>query len=175
MSRLIQLVIAVVIFAAGIAVGTAWHSRRVRTSTTAMTSPTAQPSDEKPWPLNKQIVTRSLQTHSFRTGKLRTNSDPDVVWRWLKESIAKYPQNWVKLDISDQHTYGIVLYPPKVLEPGELTRCNRELADKGLPLLAANKRYIPVHVRIDNVMCPDWHGFIDADEAQLMYFEGISG
>ncbi len=97
------------------------------------------------------------------------------MWRWLKESIVNYPQNWVKLDISDEHTYGVVLYPPEVLEPGELVHCNRELAGKGLPRLTKGKQYIPVQVNIDNVMCPDWHGFIDADEARLVYFEGISG
>ena len=103
------------------------------------------------------------------------NSNDDVVWRWLKESLAKYPQNWVKLDISDNHIYGVVLYPPKVLESGELAHCNQELATKGLSPLTAGRRYIPVQVNIDNIMCPDWHGFIDADETRLVYFEGISG
>jgi hypothetical protein len=96
------------------------------------------------------------------------------VWRWLKESIAKYPQNWVKLDISDGHSYGVVLYPPKVLEPGELAHCNAELAGKRMPLLTAGKRYIPLQVNVDNIICPDWHGFIDADEARLVFFEGSS-
>ncbi|HKO61511.1 MAG TPA: hypothetical protein VJV03_10155 [Pyrinomonadaceae bacterium] len=125
--------------------------------------------------MTKQVVARSLQTHSFRTDKLRTNSNPDIVWRWLKESIAKYPQNWVKLEISNQHNYGVVLYPPKMLEPGELAYYNQDLATKGLPLLVANKVYIPLQVNVDTIICPDWHGFIDADEAQLVYFEGISG
>ena len=175
MTRLIlQLAIAITLFVGGVAAGVARHARRVRASQTTQ-QPITQGSDEKPWPLNKQIVARSLQTHSFRTDKLRTNSDADVVWRWLKDSIAKYPQNWVKLDIFDQHTYGVVLYPPKVLEPGELTHCNGELASKRLPLLVPGKRYIPVQVNIDNTICPDWHGFIDADGAQLVYFEGLSG
>ena len=176
MRRLIlQILIAVVIFAGGIASGAIWQARRSRVATT-LTPATATPrTDETPWPLSKQIVARSLQTHSFRTDKLRRNSNPDVVWRWLKDSIAKYPQNWVKLDISEQHTYGVVLYPPKVLESGELLHCNKELASKGLPLLTAGKRYIPLQVNIDNIICPDWYGFIDADEAQLVYFEGMSG
>ena len=80
----------------------------------------------------------------------------------------------MKLDISDQHTYGVALYPPKVLESGELLHCNKELTSKGLPLLTAGKRYIPLQVNIDNIICPDWYGFIDADEAQLVYFEGRS-
>jgi hypothetical protein len=81
----------------------------------------------------------------------------------------------VKLDISEQHTYGVVLYPPKVLEATELTHCNHELTAKGLSPLTAGKIYIPVQVNIDNIICPDWHGFIDADQAKLVYFEGLSG
>ena len=175
MRRLVvQTIIAIAIFAGGIAVGGVWHARRVRNLPPPSPSPAAQRPDEKPWPLNKQIVARSLQTQSFRTDKLRTNSDHEVVWRWLKESIANYPQNWVKLDISDAHSYGVVLYPAKVLEPGELAHCNHELADKGLSPLTAGKRYIPVQVNIDDIICPDWHGFIDADEARLVFFEGLS-
>jgi hypothetical protein len=170
---LLQILFAAAIFVAGVALGAGWHARRTRVSQTPQ--PVSAPqSDQTPWPLTKQIVARSLQTQTFRTDKLRTNSDHDVVWRWLKESIAQYPQNWVKLDISDQHTYGIVLYPPKTLEPSELIHCNRELASKGLPLLIAGKRYIPLQVYIDDIICPSWDGFIDADEAQLVYFYGSS-
>src|ERR1051326_1626224 len=173
----LQIVLAIVIFAGGIAAGAAWHARRShKTTLPTATNPTqvAQTPAEKPWPLTKQIVSRSLQTQSFRTDKLRRNSDHEVVWRWLKDSIANYPQNWVKLDISDQHTYDVVLYPPQVLEPGEVTHCNRELAGKGLPPLTAGKPYLPGQVNIDDIICPDWHGFIDADEARLVYFEGMS-
>ena len=171
----VQIVFALVVFAGGIALGAVWHARRSRVSMPPPPLPVVQRSDEKPWPLTKQIVARSLQSHSFRTDKLRLNSNDEVVWRWLKDSIAKYPQNWVKLDLADRHSYGVVLYPSKVLEPGELTRCNEELSSKGMPPMQPRKRYIPVQVNIDDVMCPDWHGFIDADEAQLVYFEGISG
>lgn len=175
----IELVIAVVIFGGGIGVGATWHARRIRLSLQPNSQPAAsqsavRSSEEEPWPLTKQIVARSLQTQSFRTDKLRTNSEREIVWRWLKESIAHYPQKWVKLDISDQHTYGVVLYPPEVLESGDLTHYNRELANKGLPLLKAGKRYIPVQVNIDDIICPDWHGFIDADGARLVFFEGLS-
>jgi hypothetical protein len=173
--RILQAFIALAIFAGGIAVGAVWHARRLRNSLPPPPSPAARQPDEKPWPLTKQVVARSLQSHSFRTDKLRMNSNDDVVWRWLKESVANYPQNWVKLDISDNHIYGVVLYPPKVLERGELAYCNQELATKGLSPLASGRRYIPVQINIDNVICPDWHGFIDADETQLVYFEGISG
>jgi hypothetical protein len=170
----LQIVIAIVTFSGGVAVGIAWHARHSHVATSSTPTPLAQRSDEKPWPLTKQIVARALQTQSFSTDKLRTNSDHDVVWRWLKESIARYPQNWVKLDIADQHSYGVVLYPPQVLESGELTHCNRELAGKALPLLIPGRRYVPVQVNVDDIICPDWHGFIDADEARLVYFEGSS-
>jgi len=73
MRRLLQFSIAVAIFSGGIAPGAVWHSRRIRNAAKA-TSSRAQRTDEKPWPLNKQIVVRSLQSHSFRTEKLQTNS-----------------------------------------------------------------------------------------------------
>jgi len=170
-----QTLVAIALFAGGIVLGAVWHSRRVRSTAPTPSLPVAQRPDDKPWPLTQQIVARSLQSHSFRTDKLRLNSYDDVVWRWLKECVANYPQNWVKLDISEQHTYGVVLYPPKVLEVTELTHCNHELAAKGLSPLTAGKIYIPVQVNIDNIICPDWHGFIDADQAKLVYFEGLSG
>jgi len=176
MRRLVvQIFFALALFAGGITLGVVWHARRARASTPSPPLPVVQRWDEKPWPLTKQIVARSLQSHGFRTDKLRTNSDDEIVWRWLKDSIARYPQNWVKLELSDKHSYSLVFSPPKVLEPGELTSCNVELSGKGLPLMLSGKRYIPVQVKIDNVMCPDWHGFIDADEAKLVFFEGISG
>jgi hypothetical protein len=174
MTRLIlQLAIAITLFVGGIVAGVAWHARRVRTSQ-ATQQPITQGSDEKPWPLDKQIVARSLQTHSFRTNKLRTNSDADVVWRWLKDSIAKYPQNWVKLNITDKETYGVVLYPPKTLNSMELTQYNEELSEKGLATLIEGKRYLPVEIFEGDIECPNWYGLIDADEAKLVYFVGRS-
>lgn len=172
----IQIPLALALLAGGIAVGAVWQARRSRVSQRPPSpSPVVQRLDEAPWSLTKQIVARSLQTHSFRTDKLLTNSDDEIVWRWLKDSIAKYPQNWVKLDLSDKHSYSLILSTPRVLEPVELTRCNEELSGKGLPLMLPGKRYMPVKVNIDDVMCPDWRGFIDADAAQLVFFEGISG
>lgn len=176
MRRLVvQIVIVVAVFAGGIAVGAVWQARRSRASLPPPPSLVVQRSDEKPWPLAKHIVARSLQSHSFRTDNLRMNSNDDVVWRWLKDSVAKYPQEWVKLDITYNHSYGVVLYPSKVLAPNELTHCNKELSSKGMSLMQPGKRYIPVQVNIDDIICPDWHGFIDAEEAQLVYFEGMSG
>ena len=176
MRRIIfQTLIAIAVFAGGLSLGAVWHARRVRITPPTPSSPVAQRPNDKPWPLTQQVVARSLQSHSFRTDKLRLNSNDDVVWRWLKESVANYPQNWVKLNISEQHTYGVVLYPPKTLERTELTYCNKELTAKGLSPLTAGKVYIPVQVNIDDIACPDWHGFIDADQAKLVYFEGISG
>jgi hypothetical protein len=131
--------------------------------------------EEWQWPLTKEIVSRSLQSHSFRTDKLRRNSNDEIVWRWLKESIVAYPQNWVKLNISDNESYGVVLYPLKVLEPSELDYYNKELKKKGLPSLEKGKRYQPMNVYQGNIICPNWSGIIDIEEARLVYFEGSSG
>lgn len=129
---------------------------------------------EEEWPLTKEIVSRSLQSHSFRTDKLRKNSNDEIVWRWLKESIAGYPQNWVKLNISDDESYGVVLYPLRVLESTELNYYNKELNEKGLPSLAKGKRYLPINVYEGNIICPSWSGFIDVEEAKLVFFLGES-
>ena len=85
-----------------------------------------------------------------------------------------YPQNWVKLDISDNESYGVVLYPPEVLEPSQLDYYNKELNNKGLPSLKAGKRYLPINVYRGDIICPSWFGLIDAEEAKLVFFEGQS-
>ena len=175
MRRLIlQTIIAVALFAGGIALGAAWHARRGRTKPPTSPSAAAQRPDEKPWPLTKQVVARSLQSHSFRTDKLRLNANDDVVWRWLKESVANYPQNWVKLNINETESYGVVIYPPKTLEPMELAHCNKQLSESGLPLVSQGKRYLPIQINVGNIICPDWYGLVDPDEARLVFFEGRS-
>lgn len=168
--RLLRYVgIALCAFAAGIIVQRVWTTRSYTPASTQ-----TQHAEEQ-WPLTKQIVARSLQSHSFRTDKLRTNSNDEIVWRWLKESIATFPQNWVKLDISDSKTYGVVLTPLTTLEPSQLAFYNRELEKKGLPALDKAKRYQPINVHEGNIICPSWVGLIDVEEAKLVYFEGQSG
>src|SRR2546427_7044807 len=100
---LVQIVIAGFIFASGSLAGAIWKSRRQQ----SLQAPTPQRVDEIERPLTKENVWQSLRSHSFRSDKIRRNSEDDVVWRWLKQSIAKYPQNWVKLNISDKETYGV--------------------------------------------------------------------
>jgi hypothetical protein len=129
---------------------------------------------EREWPLTKELVSRSLQSHSFRTDKLRKNSNDEVVWRWLKDSIATYPQNWVKLNISDSESYEVVLYPLSVIDESELDFYNKELEKKGLPLLEKGKRYQPINVYRGSIICPNWSGIIDVEEARLVYFAGSS-
>lgn len=131
--------------------------------------------EEEQWPLSKNLVSRSLQTRSFSSDKVRRNSRDEIIWRWLKESIAAYPQNWVRLDISDQESYGVVLYPMAVLDPSAIVHYNRELKGKGLPGLDPNKRYMSINVYKSNIACPSWEGLIDVEEAKLVFFEGISG
>lgn len=168
--------IASLAFVIGTIAAALWkpHHSRSQNSPSQVPPPIAQ-SIEQEWPLSKQLVSRSLQSHGFRTDKLRRNSNDEIVWRWLKESIGGYPQNWVKLNISDGETYGVVLYPLKVLESTELNYYNQELNEKGLPSLAKGKHYLPINVYQGNLACPSWSGFIDVEEAKLVYFEGSSG
>jgi hypothetical protein len=96
------------------------------------------------------------------------------VWRWLKASIATFPQNWVKLNISDSESYGVVLEPLSVLDEAQLDFYNRELEQKGLPPLEKGKRYQPITVYQGTIICPSWSGLIDVEEARLVYFAGSS-
>src|SRR6476646_9174421 len=167
--------IALLAFVVGTIAATLWKSHHSRSQNSrSQASGVIKQVVEQEWPLTKQIVSRSLQSHSFRSDKLRRNSNDEIVWRWLKESIAGYPQNWVKLNISDSESYGVVLYPLKVLEATELKYYNKELSEKGLPPLAEGKRYLPLNVYEGNIICPSWSGFIDVEEAKLVYFEGSS-
>jgi hypothetical protein len=167
----LQIGIFLLVFAVGVVSGVLWKSRRSNLLTVA---PVGQVMKEEPWPLTKEIVSRSLQSHSFRTDKLRRNSNEEVVWRWLKESIASYPQNWVKLNISENESYGVVLYPEKRVESAIFRSYNRELSAKGLPLLREDKRYLPIDVYQGDIICPSWSGLIDIEEAKLVYFIGMS-
>jgi len=168
---LLHLGTALFAFGVGAVAGTAWKSHSLRSQTAPVI---VQPAEQQEWPLTKQIVSRSLQSHSFRSDKLRRNSNEEIVWRWLKESISAYRQNWVKLNISDKESYGVVLYPPRVLELTELSQYNKELNEKGSPSLEKDKRYLPISVYQGNIGCPNWSGFIDVEEAKLVYFAGSS-
>ena len=130
--------------------------------------------NQEHWPLTKQLVSRSLQSRGFRTDKLRRNSNDEIVWRWLKESIANFPQNWVKLKIVDGESYSVSFDPLTVLEPSHLDYYNQELKKKGLPPLEKDKRYQPITVHQGSIICPNWSGLIDVEEAKLVYFEGSS-
>lgn len=77
----LQIGIFLLVFAVGVVSGVLWKSRRSNVLTVA---PVGQVIKEEPWPLTKEIVSRSLQSHSFRTDKLRRNSNEEVVWRWLQ-------------------------------------------------------------------------------------------
>ncbi len=167
---LIYVILVLLIFGSGTIVGAVWKSRR----SLPQQMPDAQSVDKTQRPLTKENVSQSLQSRSFRTDKLRRDSNDEVVWRWLKESIAKYPQNWVKLNITDKETYGVVLYPPKTLNSMELTQYNEELSEKGLATLIEGKRYLPVEIFEGDIECPNWYGLIDADETKLVYFVGRS-
>jgi hypothetical protein len=165
--------IALGAFASGVIVERIWKSHLP--ASTSATLKTEQRIDSEEWPLTKQIVSRSLQSHSFTSSSLRRNSNDEIVWRWLKESISTFPQNWVKLNISNDESYGVVLYPPGVIEPSQLNYYNTELETKGLPPLKKGKRYQAINVYQGNIICPSWAGLIDVEEAKLVYFAGTSG
>src|SRR5687768_1719952 len=130
--------------------------------------------NQKERPLTREIVSRSLQSHSFSTDRLRKNSNNEIVWRWLKESIASFPQNWVKLTITDSESYHVTFDPLTVLNRSELDYLNEELEKKGLPALEQGKRYQPITVHQGDILCPSWSGLIDVEEAKLVYFAGSS-
>ena len=169
-----RIVVALITFVLAIFTTALWRSHVSRPRDTSAQQNAVISQDVEPWPLKKEIVSRSLQSHSFRTNKLKRNSNDEIVWRWLKEAIAAYPQNWVKLNISDSESYGVVLDPPKVLDSTELNFYNRELKEKGLPTLTKDKRYLPIDVYRGTFVCPSWFGFIDVEEAKLVYFVGMS-
>lgn len=168
---------ALLSFVIGAIAATLWNPDPSRSQTPTVRSQTTtvitQAVDEE-WPLTNEIVSRSLQSRSFSTGKLRKNSNDEIVWRWLKKSIARYPQNWVKLNISDSENYYVSLYPIKELESNDLHYPNIELNQKGLPSLVKGKRYLPITVYRGGDICPSWSGFIDVEEAKLVYFVGHS-
>jgi hypothetical protein len=163
--------LAIFIFSAGVAVGVRLQSHPSLSQAPA----TVEQHLEDEWPLTREIVSRSLQTQVFRTNKLRRNSDPEIVWRWLKQSIDAYPQNWIKLNISDEQIYGVVLYPQKTLDIPELNHYNKELKERGMSPLREGKRYLPIQVYKGGIICPNWTGLVDVEEARLVYFAGVSG
>src|SRR5258708_14162761 len=112
--------IALLAFAVGAIAATLWKSHSSRSHTPVLTQGV-----EEECPLTKQIVSRSLQSHSFRTDKLRRNSNDEIVWRWLQESIATYPQNSVKLNLPDTKTSVLVLYPLKAFETTQLRNATK--------------------------------------------------
>jgi len=167
--------VAFLIFGAGVFSGAVWKSRRAQvTPVVSTTPPIVKPTEDSPWPLTREILSRSLQSHSFRTDKLRRNSNDEIVWRWLKESISSYPQNWVKLKITDNESYGVVLYPAKTFDSTAVNSHNRSIGATGLPPLRLNKRYLPIGVYQGDIICPSWEGLVDIEDAKLVYFVGMS-
>jgi hypothetical protein len=168
---LLFLVLATFAFALGVVNTNRWNRWKSRP---ALPSIVKVSNLEKEWPLTSQLVSRSLQTHTFTTKKLERNSEDEIVWRWLKDSIQAFPQNWVKLTISEDESYGVVLYRQEKVDDSQLEYYNLELKKKGLPPLQKGKRYQRVNVHESNIICPSWQGLIDVEEAKLVYFEGES-
>ena len=172
---LVEVALALLILATGVGIGARWQAHRSPSQIPSSVKQEVEQVGEQEYPLTKELISRSLQSHAFRTDNLRRNSHNKIVWRWLKESIANYPQNWVRLDISYDEIYGVVLYPQKNLSSAMLTRYNRELKEKGMSLLREGKRYLPIDVYQGDIICPSWSGLVDVEEAKLVYFLGMSG
>jgi len=130
---------------------------------------------EEEWPLTAPIVSRALQTRVITTKRLRRNSDDEVVWRWLKQSIVEYPQDWPSLKIAESDHYFVVIYGADVLDTVSLRNRNKKLKARNLPLLKAEKRYAKLQVNVGGTDCPNWTGLVELEEARLVYFEGHSG
>ena len=174
----IHLAIALLTFTVGVVSGASWYARRQTPRPDKAQSDLAHPapkSVEQEWPLSPDLVSRALQTRIISTKRLRRNSDDEIVWRWLKQSIAEYPQDWVRLNISEAEHYSVVIYRPITLDTHRLEEMNGELEKQGRPLLEAGKQYAELEVKQGNIACPDWYGLIDVGSARLMYFEGRSG
>lgn len=181
MRRLIvHLAIALLTFTTGIMSGAFWYARRSQSNNLFLNqqseiAQSAQNTEEPEWPLTSELVSRALQTRVISTKRLRRNGDDEIVWRWLKQAIANYPQNFVKLNISETEHYSIVIYKSIIIDNTQLARINDQLKKQGLPLLQTGKRYARLQVNQSNILCPDWYGLIDLEAAELMYFEGMSG
>jgi hypothetical protein len=168
--------IALLTFAIGVLSGAFWYAKRDQSIKPRAEASQAIPQSEEPeWPLTTELVSRALQTRIISTKRLRRNSKDEIVWRWLKQSISEYPQNFVELNISEAEHYSVVIYGPVALGGNQFVRINTELKKQGLPLLETGKKYVELHVNQNGIACPDWYGLIDLDEVMLVYFEGTSG
>jgi hypothetical protein len=171
----IHFAIALLTFTIGVLSGVIWYAKRNQSvKPQAEVAQAASKSEDQEWPLTTELVARALQTRVISTKRLRRNSNDEIVWRWLKQSIADYPQNFVKLNISETEHYSVVIYRARILSEYELTRINPRLKEQGRPLLEVGKKYAELQIQ-GNIACPDWYGLIDLDEAKLLYFEGRSG
>jgi hypothetical protein len=170
---LYRIAIALFAFVVGAIIGGAWKSSRIHARAPGTIG--AEQKQEEELPLTRALVTRSLQTHGFRSDKLKRNSSDEIVWRWLKDSIQTYPQNWVKLTFTENERYSVVLDYADVASTDEIRYYNHELAQEGLPLITDGKRYVHFRVHQGNIVCPSWDGLIDVEAARLVYFAGVSG
>ena len=159
----------------GVAPGASWIALRgsFNAQPADARKPPAANTDEQEWKLTSELVSRALQTRTISTRRLRRNSNDEVVWRWLKQSIAEYPQNFVVLNISEaEHSYFVTLRTPGGLNQDYV---NGHLKELGRPLLDPRKRYAELIVNQEGLGCPDWYGLIDLESPKLIYFEGRSG
>lgn len=172
--------VALFTFTLGVLSGALWYARRSHADDRPQKEPEAAREQrvdnrqEAEWPLTAPLVSRALQTRVITTKRLRRNGDDEVVWRWLKQSIAEYPQDWLPLKIEESESYFIVVYKADVLDAVPLKHYNKKLKALDLPILKAGKRYARLQINEGDVDCPNWTGLIDLEEAKLVYFESHS-
>ncbi len=175
-----RLAVALLTFTLGVVSGAFGYARRSHVNSRPQKEPEAtreqraNNQQETEWPLTAPLVSRALQTRVITTKRLRRNTDDEIVWRWLKQSIAEYPQAWPSLEIVESDHYFVVIYRADVLDTVSLRYHNKKLKARNLPLLKAEKRYAKLQVNVGGIDCPNWTGLVDLEEARLVYFEGHS-
>lgn len=172
----IYFAIALLTFTMGVMSGAFWYAKLNQpVERQVEITQTAPNLAEQEWAPTTELVSRALQTRIISTKRLRRNGDDEIVWRWLKKSVAEYPQNFVNLNISETEHYSVVINRPVILDQNQLAYINNQLKEQRRLPLEAGKRYAELQVNQGNIACPDWYGLIDLEAAKLMYFEGRSG
>jgi hypothetical protein len=177
---LTRIVAAFITFALGIAAGVAWLRLHRHDSQPARIN-RSQPDkaqEESELPLTSILVARSLQTRAVQTKDLKRNSSDEIIWRWLRQEITRYQSTpdykrvSLVLPLKDEHEYELTLHQ---VNEEEFKSANQFLLREGLPPLKPERRYARVGIHLDNLICPDWGGYIDLEEPKLVFFRGTGG
>jgi hypothetical protein len=167
---------ALITFALGAASGAVWL--RFHEPAKVDSSQPAMLQEQPEFTLTSILVARSLQTRVIPTKNLKRNSSNEIIWRWLKQEIARYQSipgyenQSLVLPLSDTHEYRVTLYQ---MNEEEFKAANQVLLREGLPLLKADHQYARLGIHIDDIICPNWGGYVDLEEPRLVFFRGSGG